>query len=388
MKKSLILVAAILLGSFAAIPAWAFLKSEDIPKLDRKVLMERDAFREQSEEIIDVPNEDQALAFKVRLPKGWIKLPAPKTENVMLSAELFTDLATYLSPPKGDTRSRFRVRALELKHLVSAENWFLNYVLSVGSTIDGLLTKSDRRLEAEYTVLDSGQSYLVRAAAEITGSRMVLAEYMVPSEYAKDERDQQIWSMISFALTTPDQTPVEAVDTYTFVDIVKFEYPQSWILFSPPIITIDRMDAAIINLKGLSKDEAKNIDLDNLKLDGRIDVKVISKTLGTNEAEEIELLKSELKEKGLEIGSLIKPVKDLKLHEGIIKSQIDSYLIKSEDLKMARYELWVALLETKGRYYVITLITVGREESFYVWAQNIETFKFVVKTLSPVNDNN
>ena len=82
------------------------------------------------------------------------------------------------------------VHSLKLNHMVSAENWFLNYVLSIGSTIDGILIKNDRRLEAEYTVLDGGTSYNVRASAQVSGSKIVVGEYMVPSDYAEQEHDQ------------------------------------------------------------------------------------------------------------------------------------------------------------------------------------------------------
>ena len=375
---------------FMMVPAtsWAFLKIEDIPELDLKVKMTRDQFYGISE-LREVKSEDDpAVNYRVRLPKNWIELPSPKTEGLSLNAELFSDISNYVSPARGDIRSRFRVRSLELKHLVSAENWFLNYTLSIGTTVDGIKVKSDRSLEAQYTILANGQTYTVRASAQISGSRIIVAEYLVPFEYAVDERDQQIWTMISFNLTSPDEKPIEDTGAYSFVDIVKFDYPQSWILYSPPITTIDRMEASILNLKSVSKDQIQKLDLDKAKLDGRVDVRVVSKVMGTSEADEIANLKKELKEKGLSIGKLITPLEGVKLHPGVVTSKIDAYEIESEDGKLIKYEIWVGMLETKGRYYLITLITVGRQERFYVWAQNIETFKHVLRTLAPVNDVN
>jgi hypothetical protein len=373
---------------FMPASSWALLKSEDIPPLDLKVKMSKEQFYNISELRNIKFDADPGLSYKVRLPFNWIELPSPRTESISLNAELFSDISNFVSPARGDIRSRFRVRSLELKHLVSAENWFLNYTLSIGTTVDGIKIKSDRSLEAQYTVLDGGQTYIVRASAQITGSRIVVAEYLVPFEYALEERDQQIWIITSFLLTSPNTTPIEETDTYSFVDIVKFDYPQSWILYSPPISTIDRMEASILNLKSITKDQIQKMDLDKAKLDGRVDVKVISKAMGTSEADEVTELKRELKTKNLDIGNLIGPVKGVELHPGIISSKIDAYHIESGDGKLIRYEIWVGLLETKGRYYVISLITVGREEKFYVWAQNIETFKYVLKTLSPVNDMN
>jgi hypothetical protein len=385
-KKYIILIAGLMLVLTSAGSAYAYLKAEDVKPLNFKVKMSRDQFFAQSELVEEAPGNDQALKYRVRIPKGWIKLPAAETESVHLSTAIFKDLSTYLSQPKGDTRSRFRVRVLELKHFISAENWFLNYMLLNGSTIDGLLIKSERRLEAEYTVLDDGQPFVVRAVVEITGPRVVLAEYMVASQYAAEERDLQVWAMASFTLTNPDTGLIEPVEVYSFVDIVRFEYPQSWILYSPPVTTIDRMEASILNLKGVSRDDLKNINMNDTKLDGRVDVEVVSKTIGTSEAQEIEHLKKKLNQKGLETGELIKSINDIKLNKRIAHSKIDSYRIKSNDPKMARYELWVAILESEGRFYIITLITMGREENFSVWAQNTETFKHVLRSLAPVND--
>lgn len=379
-------VSVLLLNSMQ--PANAMLKASEVPQLDFKVKMTKDEYTAKSELIEETPQDDKALSFKIRLPKNWIRLPSPKTEGETLSAEIFKEVAVFLSPPRLDTRSRFRMRALDLKHMVSAENWFMNYLLSNGSTVDGLLVRSDRRIEAEYTVLEGGETYTTRAVAEITGGQIVLAEYMVPIQYAEEEREDQVWSMAMFMMTDPDIGAIEATDTYAFIDIVKFEYPQSWILYSPPISSIDRMQASVVNVKGIKKEDIATLDFDNLRLDGRINVNVISKYAGTTEKAEIDSLRLGLKERGLEIGEFIAPFKGVTLHKGILKSKIDSYKINSIGGKMARYEFWVAILESKGRYYIIDMISVGRDAKFYTWAQNVATFKYILETLSPVNDTN
>lgn len=368
------------------VPAFAYLKSSDFPPLYNKVHMPKAKFFEESDLTKVEPEGDSSLNYTVRIPKGWTALASAPLTGANISGDIFTDISTYVSPARGDTRSIFRVRILKLNRMVSAENWFLNYVLTTGSTIDGILVKDDRHIEAEYTLLDKGTSFYARASFQVSGAKIVIAEYLVPSDYIEQERDQQIWTVTSFRLTSPDQTPIEPSETFTFVDIVKFKYPQSWLLYAPPITTIDRMEASLINVKGVDKDTAKTMDMDKLKLDGRIDVRVISKVLGTTQAQEIGYLKDALKRKNLEIGDLIETVKDLSLHKGVLKSNIDAYKAISSDRKLINYEIWAAMLETEGRYYIITLLTVGREDAFYTWAQNIETFEFVLETLAPVND--
>ena len=364
----------------------AYTDPSTLPKLDMTVKLNKQQFLRASDMVEEAPAGDEQLSYRVRVPKGWIKLPTAKMDEIQFTAEIFKSVVSYLSPPNLDRRSSFRIRALELKHFVSADNWFLNYILMSGSTVDGFNKRTNRRIEAQYTVLDKGQSYTVRAVAEISGSRIVLAEYLVPSETWEEERDMQIWTMMSFQLTRPELGPIEKVDTYAFVDIVKFMYPSSWLLYAPANISMDRMDASILNIKGVNRDQAVSIDMRDTRLDGRIDIYVISKSLGTSEGMEIEALKARFLKRGLIVGDLISSIEPIALHEGVRQSKIDAYKIGSENSRLIGYETWIAMLETKGRFYMLSLITPGREEDFYRWARNTETFKYVMSSLVPVND--
>ncbi len=381
--------AVLMLGAVALLlgagTAHAFFKIEEIPPLDKKVAMTKEEFYAKSDLQEVEPDDDPTLSYRIRLPKEWIALPSPKREGEQLSSSLFRPITTYIGPARGDIRSRIEIREIDLKHFISAQNWFLNFILQSAGTIDGLYVKSERRVEAQYTTLEDGNPMTVRTVAQITGHKMVIAEYLVPTIYEAEEKDLQIWTMISFALTSPDEGPIEPTETYTFVDIMKFDYPQSWKLFSPPVTTIDRMEASVLNMAGAT---GEFVDINSMKLNGRVDIKVISKTLGTTEEEELAQLKKAFAESSLEIGDLVEHVKDLKLHKQILKSKIDAYLIKSPDLNLAGYELWVAVLESQGRFYIITLITMGREENFSRWSQNTATYKFMLRTLAPVNDMN
>lgn len=371
---------------FLLSPAHAFLKSEDIKPLDWSAQLSKEDFIKGTDIIEDPANSKKTLAYRMRLPKGWRKISDNQSTNAELNSQLFNELAVYVGPPKGDMRSKLVIRSLDLKRFVSAKNWFLNFVLINGITIEQMTVKDAKFLEAQYTILEDGQSYSVRAVIQISGSQILLAEYMVPTEYLEEERDYQVWAMASFKLTQPSTEYIEPTETYTFVDIVKFEYPKSWVIYSPPIVDIDRMEAAAINLKGFTKEELKDLDLKHVRLDGRIDAYVVAKDSETSRANEIKILNSRLREVGLGVGDLISSVTDFKYDKGIKIGRIDAYRVKGDDQKLARYEIWVGLLESDYRYYIVTLITVGREENFYTWAQNTETYKLVIETLSPVND--
>lgn len=366
----------------------AMVQRADVPKLDRAVSVDKSVFEARTKLIDDTPLGDASLAFQVRLPQSWKALPSDDQEGVQVSRDLFRLAAQYVSPPHLDTRSQFRVRVLELKGMVSAENWFMGYALASGTMIEGMATISDRRIEAQYTILDKGIAYAVRGVAEISGSRLVMAEYLVPFEYLEQERDDQVWAMTVFKMKAPNMGPMEPVETFAFVDIAKFSYPKGWVFHAPHITTIDRMEAFVINLKGDEVKKGKDIDPESLQMDGRIDVSLVSRLLNTTPAQEVGFLKEHLDSKGLVIGDMIESVKVDRLNKAIISANIDAYKISSRDHNLVGYEFWVAILESKGRYYIVRLLSIGRNENFPVWAHNIEAFKYVLRTLSPANDSN
>jgi hypothetical protein len=394
-KKFFWLMAAVVL----TVSGWpggasALVQRSDIPKLDRSVSIGKEEFLKKVQLVEETPLGDKSLAFSVPLPLGWKALPSDDQEGVKVSRDLFRQIAQYMGPARLDNRSEFRVRVLELKGMVSAENWFMGYVLANGWTVEGLDTITDRRIEARYTILDRGVDYAVRCVAQISGRRLVMAEYLVPFTYLEEEKDDQAWAMTLFKLTASDLGPMEPVESFAFVDIAKFSYPKAWIFHAPHITTIDRMDAVVTNLKGddlgdeKENEKKKKVYDESWQMDGRIDVTLVSRMLGTTVPQEVEGLKEKLDVKGLVIGDLIESVSVDGLNDAILQSHIDAYKISSTKLNLIGYEFWVAVLESRGRYYIVRLLTIGRNENFPVWAHNVEVFRYVLRSLSPVNDMN
>ena len=92
-------------------------------------------------------------------------------------------------------------------------------MLEMGFSIEGMKIKSPRLVVAQYTVFEDGEPYAVRAVVTQTGSRIVLAEYLVHQDVYQAERDEQIWAMTGFALDDPVNKLPVAMKTFNFVDI-------------------------------------------------------------------------------------------------------------------------------------------------------------------------
>ena len=355
-------------------------------KLSRDVALTREEFFSRTKQIEEKPLDNPALAFRIKLPKNWMKLNSgDDVKKGELSQEILGELSHYLGPPNLDLRSEFKIRANKMNYDVTAGDWFQNYIITNNYSLQGIDVSSDRRVQAHYVTVENGRQYVVRAVAQISGQTMVLAEYIVPIELWADERDVAIWSMASFYLTLPDPVPVETLVTHSFVDIARFEYPASWILNAPVVTTTDRMSAYLINLKGgiPPKDIRRNTE-NLLLMDGRIEVLTVSKANGATLSGEIANLKKQLMDRGLVIGGLIGPIEDIKRHPSLSFGKTEAYKINNKQGQLADYEQWIGIFESTGRIYLVQMLTVGRQDNFLAWARNSKAFKTIVSSISPV----
>lgn len=360
----------------------------NIPKLNRDVTISKEQFDAQSSQIEETPLDIPYLAYKIRLPKNWVKAPASNSNvQVDLSKRILGNIVEYLGPPTLDLRSSFRIRANDLSFDVDAKDWFLSYVFTNNYNLIGMDVTSPQRVQAQYVMIDNGNQYNVRAVAQISGHRIILAEYIVPLEFWETERSYAKMSMASFVLTNPDPSPIENMQTFRFVDIAQFQYPSSWILNAPPITSVERMSAALTNIKGKSANDLNikgRSSNTNALMEGRIDISIVTKGLDVKIANEIATLKKQMLERQLVLGNLIEPVSGWPRHEGIIMAKIEAYKVDNVKSKLADYEQWVGVFETPGRYYFVSLLTVGRQDDFLAWSRNVKTYRTVISTLSPV----
>lgn len=378
----LILFFALLLSIFVGIfPANAFMGKSKIAPLNSEVHTPKEIFESKTDLIKVMPLNDKSLAYHIRLPKGWIQLNSDVIDGNSATG-ILRQISAYTSPPRIERRSVFRVSMIDLDSLITVDDWFISYMLEMGFSIEGMKIKSPRLVVAQYTVFEDGEPYAVRAVVTQTGSRIVLAEYLVHQDVYQAERDEQIWAMTGFALDDPVNKLPVAMKTFNFVDIAKFDYPSNWVIQAPVITDITRMEASVLNGKNLKQDE---ITSSNNELLGRIDVSLVSKDQGLTLTDEINLLKEGLRNRKYKLGKYIENVEEKDINPLITSSRIDVYEVEGVSKKLAGYEYWVGVLESKTRYYLVRLTTVSRGENFKTWAENVETYKTLLRSLGPAS---
>jgi len=361
-------------------PVHAFTGKSKIAPLNTEVHTSKEDFESKTDLIKVVPLNDKSLAYRVRLPKGWTSIPNDVADSQPATG-ILRQISTYTSPPRIEHRSLFRVSVIDLDSLITVDDWFIGYMLEMGFAIEGMKIKSSRLVVAQYTVFEDGEPYAVRAVITMSGSRIVLAEYLVHQEVYAAERDQQVWAMTGFAIDSPDMKPPIPMKTFNFVDIAKFDYPTNWVIQAPEITDITRMESSVLNAKNQKQTDIINGN----ELLGRIDVSLISKGQGLTLTDEINLLKESLKNRNYKLGKYIETVNVDGINPLISSSRVDVYEVEGISKKLVGYEYWVGVLQSKSRYYLVRLTTVSRAENFRVWAENAETYKVLLRSLGPAS---
>lgn len=318
--------------------------------------------------VSEEPNGDKFLNYTMRIPANWTQEDLGSGDT---GKSILGDIAHYYGPAALDARSHMVIQSTELGYDVTARNWMLNYVLSHGYTLQGMRTISDKRVEAMFIYLDHDISYVVRSVTEINGSRMVLVLYYVPETRWNDEKALQALATKTFTFTQPEKARVESVRNYAFLDLLRFDYPSSWRLQAPNILSTEAMSAKIIN------------STDNATLNGQIDVNIISTELDTTLPEEIKKIQKAMDDRGLVIGKLIEQPKDYKPQSQVYYSRIEMYQANDKNKELVDYEYWIGVLIENRYYYIVTMLTPSRTSDFFVWARNSEAFRTVVESIKP-----
>lgn len=333
-------------------------------------------FEQKTDFYKEAPSGDETLSYNVRLPKGWEKSTDAGLRNYVLDSSIVGEVARYFSPPTLDKRSSFTVKALQLDYEISARNWFVNHILTNGYTLQGFIQINENKIDALYVLLEGEQSYVVRAAVELNGRRMVLAEYSVPYEMWHQEKSMQQACISSFGLLKPDRSLVEILDTYNFLDLIEFKYPISWSLRASAIRSIDQMGVTLVNA---TKGGQMNGFIDI----GVMSVDVVGMDPTKNESDfSKKMLEGIRSRTGFGIGEKIEDIAGYKVSPLIKSSAVRSFQAKDDTEKLLDYEIWIATMAEEDYKYYITMVTPARKDDFFVWARNAKAFERVVESIS------
>lgn len=368
--------------------------------------MTDEIFLQKTEPYEETPANDPFLAYRVRLPIGWQRAddtfeqakpddvedspefvteselmnlkrddkaaagPAASARNAV-SHQVLIKVATFFGSANLDSTSRFEIRAIKLEHEITARNWFLQFIINNGYVLQGMTEYSDRRVEALYALVEGDYSYYVRSIVELNGPRVTLISYYLPDTYWQQDRALQEKVIKSFRFTNPDKSKVELSRTYAFFDMLEFDYPSSWRLQTPELYSIEGMDAKLL------------YSLDQRTLAGEINVHIVSTELDTTLAQEVQTLKDKIGEMGLRIGALVETPDKYKFRNHIYFNRVEVYRANNKKGTLVDYEYWLAIMAESRYYYIVSMLTPGRNAEFRTWARNTEAFEAVIESFRP-----
>ncbi len=378
-----VVVVAALFPVFLACQSAAYgqelLKNNAPPLQDAKLLpqAEFDALTTLYE---DSPGGDKGLSYSLRLPKDWKKSEDVSMASFMVSDKILGEILRFFGPPVLDSRSSFSMQVISLEYIMTAQQWFLQYLLSNGFTIQGIKEIDEKRAEALYVKVDQGITYVIRAVAVINGKRIAMAQYQMPADNWETEKQMQAQVVDSFKLTHVLEEQSEEMRKYHFLDASVFQYPASWQLNAGSTSRGDRMGFEILNVAS----EEKKFRQNTKTLNGSIHVDIVSYDFSESIESEVANLKEELSQRGLSLGEALEFPVVFKYDAAVKPGQVEVFKLIDAKNSLLGHEYWIIALDVGEYYYFISLITPSRDEDYFVWARNVEAYKLVIELFQPV----
>lgn len=348
-------------------------------------LMSDEAYNAISTEYKEVPFGDESLSYKIRLPNDWIKETEAGLGSFSVSSKVFGNIARFHGAPKfTGNRSRFTIQVIGLDYQLTAEQWFLQHLLANGYSIQGFRMIDETEAEALFVMIDNSISYVVRASAHISGKSVVLAQHFLPIEWWDDSKVSQAHIVSSFSLLKKEQVFVEEMKFFHFLDVTELQYPASWEMRASPLRSIDNMNVQILNV--VSRTNSKYGG--GVKfLNGKIDVNLVSVFV----ADSLEVEKQAYKESFIKAGLVIQDSLNVE-EKFVLNKQFSSFKIEAFEAidtknTVLDYEVWLASFSAGDYYYFVSLLTPSRDDDFYVWSRNTQTYKLILKLIKPLDES-
>ena len=387
MFKKVIFTALFIIGfSFSFLSllpnANAFTEREDIftrfkRPLPVLTLLSEPDFIKVTKPISKKPYGQDVLEYEIRLPKNWTEREDKSSSNFTLSKKLFLELNVYYGKPTIAGRSRIEVQALDLDSNLTAEQWYLRYILEGGYTLESFVTHSDNKIESLMVTMEKDYSYYVRTIVAFNGDKAIMVKYYVPIHYIQDQAVSQAQVLKSFSLRNSlPRTDIET-QSYRFLDIAELRYPEDWKVYSKPLRTVDRIDVTIVNVNKLAGHFAS---ARSSVTDGKLEVKLVAAAVQDSLIDEIRVYKQKIESSGILIGDKISTGGVMNYNKDINFGITEVYIGIDSANSLSEYEYWFTVMVGGNYYYFLTLLTPSRNENFAVWADNTQSYKNIVES--------
>jgi hypothetical protein len=378
--KSFLLVTVIWVSSISA----AFAEDNDIFERFRKPmpeipLIDKEEFYAQTRPIKDVPYNQKALGYTMRLPKDWVDTGSQSSKNFILSEKLFLDLNGFYGPASPFGRSRIEIQALSMESNLTMEQWYLKYILEAGMTPEGFLTHNPDKVESLMVIMEGDYSYYLRTLITRNENKIIMFKYYVPVGFMQQEASMQASVVNSFEVLTPLPKKEMSYEMYRFLDVAEIKYPTGWRVYSKPMRSVDYLDAAFVNMKGAQAGSTGGSS------NGKLDVSLVLISDGVPLMDEVMKYKKKIELSGVLIGEKYVGYGDFKHNEEMDFGISEVYKGVDSLNNQSEYEFWFSVLVGGNYYYFMMLLTPSRNENFSVWADNVQNYHFMLKNIKPMS---
>lgn len=369
---------------------YAATKNDDIfarfkkPLPSLKLLNEED-FIKATKQIKKKPYGDDTLAYRIRIPSNWAEKNGGSSSNFVISSKLFLELNVFYGKPSVSGRSRLEIKVLKLSGNLTAEQWYLKYILEGGYTTVGFVVHNTRKVESLIIILEKDMSYYLRTLVVFNGNNVIMVRYFVPVGNMQAEAVMQAQVMKSFDLLYEEKGDAMDMMTYSFLDIVNLDYPSGWKLYSKPVRDVDRMAVTLLNtLEIIGTSGAQKGRVVSSSTQAKMDVTVVSSSSQSSLVEEVKKYKRKMELDGMLIGKKLEIDYEFLYDENIDFALTEVYEGVDSTNNFSEYEFWFTVMVGGNYYFFIMLLTPSRNEQFGVWAENTQSYKEIIRKFSPM----
>lgn len=341
--------------------------------------MSQEEFESKTNFIEKQPYGQQILAYSIRVDKEWKEGEDKSGGNFDLSSKLFSQLNVFYGKPSMVGQSRIEIQALDLEKNLTAEQWYIKFILESGYTTEAMVVHSPKKVEALLVIMENDFSYYLRTLTVINGNKVLLVNYYVPVADIKNQAVMQAQVIDSFNIIYPMEADEPEYVSYQFIDIAEVNFPKDWRIVAQQMRNIDRMSATLLNLK-----DENNAYSTSAITEGKIYVNLTSNAINATLLEEVVQDKKRIESQGILIGDKIDEQHEFKYDEAMIFSITEIYHGVDASKAQNKYEFWYTVMVGGNYYYFMTLLTPSRNEDFSAWAENTQSYKLIVKNFRPL----
>ncbi len=334
------------------------------------------------------------LAFEIRLPKDWTTQSGySSTLGGGEGNALFGELARYYGPTQlMIPRSYLTIEVVSLNYQLTAEQWFLQFILENGFAIQGMNVYNDREIEALFVSLIGNDSFAVRSKVFLSGRNIVMARYYMPVENWEVEKKSQASIIRSFKMENLSEENVEKMLVYQFLDVAEMKFPASWTLHSPRATSVEKMSVSLLNIAGDEdqasvKTSASTEYSDRHVLEGKIDVNILSAFAADSLESELNSFKENLNDQGLILKNHLEADSGYIYNPDFSFAKVDVFEASDTSQSNMNYELWLGMLAANDYYFFVTLLTPSRDQDYFVWSRNTQTYKLILNMIEPTDSS-